>query len=194
MNPIQGIDFGTYYWFRNLRNTAAFDLSPVMQFLSRLGDHTVVATLTLACLALLLVRRRFRAAGVIIGIVTCAVLMGEGLKMIVRRPRPADAEIWLGKAGLLDSFPSTSALLSSLVLFLFALILTGTLTRRRTRLLAQGGCLLLALLIGTSQMFLGLHFLTDVIAGWTAGVLLAVVADYVTPFSRESPASADGRH
>ncbi len=161
MNPVQGLDSGTDYWFHNQRREAGEDLRRVMEIADALGSFLALAALALAITGLLLY----------LGFV--AVVLGEGLKLLVGRQRPSDAEALLGPQ-MSPSFPNVSALLTSMLLLILVMI-WSTIIQGRLRFLIYSACLVLVLLIGASQLYLGLHFLTDLLAGWTAGVLLALV-------------------
>jgi undecaprenyl-diphosphatase len=182
MNPLQGVDYGAYYFFRNQRAADPMHLEPVMRFVNQLGGYVVLGVVALACLVLLLARRRLRTAGIFLSTLGAGVLLGEGLKLLVFRPRPPDAEIWLGPQAASPGFPSTSALASCFLLFWVARILTApgfagpSAVRQR---LIQVFCGFLVLLIGFSQFYLGMHFLTDVLCGWTSGLLVALAGDYL---------------
>jgi undecaprenyl-diphosphatase len=175
---MQGVDWGAYYWFSFQRNGAGKALRPVMEIANLLGSYLALAILAVAIMSLLLTLGRQRPAGAFGVLVCVAVLIGEGLKSLVGRPRPPDAEIILGRQNS-PSFPNVSALLASMLLLILAMIL-GTVIHGRIRFVVYAVCLLLVLLIGASQLYLGLYFLTDLLAGWTAGVLLALVWNWWT--------------
>jgi undecaprenyl-diphosphatase len=176
MNPIDGLDSGTDYFFHFQRGLGPWKevLTPVMKAANLLGGMPAQALLALAIFGLLLYLGRPRQAGILGVIVFLAVGLGEGLKWLVGANRPPDAEKFLGSE-MSPSFPNVSALLTSLLLLILAIIVSTIVQRPFLRYLIDGVCLLLVLLIGASQLYLGLHFLTDLLAGWTAGVLLALV-------------------
>lgn len=177
MNSIQGLDSGTDAFFHFQRTIGpAKALEPLMEAANFLGGYMPLALLALVLMGLLLYLGRYRQAGAFGVVVSVAVLLGEGLKWLVGRSRPTDAELILGPQASY-SFPNVSALLTSMLLLILAMILS-TIVLGRIRYLIYAACLLLVLLIGASQLYLGLHFLTDLLAGWTAGVLLALVWNF----------------
>jgi undecaprenyl-diphosphatase len=175
MDPIHGLDWGTYYFFRNQRMAGALNLQPVMLVGAELGSYLALGIIAVVT-ALILSRRGWPRAPLLF-VVTAAAAVGLdlGLKRLVHRPRPPDAELWLGQAHLSFSFPSTSALLSSFLALLLARAWVRSIPNRRPRIFGYGICLAVVLFIGTSQLYLGLHFVTDLLAGWTAGTLLALL-------------------
>src|ERR1700730_401434 len=97
MNAIQGVDWGAYYWFSFQRNGAGKALRPVMEGANLLGSYLALAILAVAMMSRLLYLGRQRQAGAFGVLVCVAVFLGEGLKSLVSRPRPPDAEIILGQ-------------------------------------------------------------------------------------------------
>jgi undecaprenyl-diphosphatase len=60
-----------------------------------------------------------------------------------------------------------------------AVLIARTLERRRLRVFVIGTGAFIALLIGFSRMYLGVHYPTDVLAGWTAGLIWALVCGLI---------------
>jgi undecaprenyl-diphosphatase len=108
--------------------------------------------------------RRVAGLWVLAGLSTYFLL--EGLKTIVARPRPA---LWprLVSVGS-SSFPSGHALATATFFPLLALDLTrGQSDARRAGAVLAGG--LLSLFVGFGRLYLGVHWPTDVLAGWALG-------------------------
>ena len=182
---VEGLDSGTDAFFHFQRTLGPGQaLLPLMEMANSLGSYLALAVLALAILGLLLYLGRIRQAVAFVAIVSAAVFLGEGLKWLVRRGRPTDAELILGPHPS-PSFPNVSALLTSMLLLILAMIVSTMLQNRFLRYVVDGVCLILVLLIGASQLYLGLHFLTDLLAGWTAGVLLALVWNFWNSPERE---------
>jgi membrane-associated phospholipid phosphatase len=110
------------------------------------------------------------AAWAVVTVVVGGVL-GVVLKLLVARTRPAFPEPVAHASGY--SFPSGHALNSMLCVLVLVLIFLPVL-RRPGRLLAYGVGALAVLLTGFDRVALGVHFVSDVLAGWL--VALAVVA------------------
>ncbi|MEO7277469.1 MAG: phosphatase PAP2 family protein [Sphingomicrobium sp.] len=95
----------------------------------------------------------------------------EAQKLLVDRPRPAvEAHLVVVKTA---SFPSGHAANSMIFYVTLALLLA---TRTRWKSHAIAGAILLSLMIGTSRVMLGVHWPSDVIGGWTFGLLWVVAA------------------
>lgn len=93
-----------------------------------------------------------------------ALLLNLGLKGLWQRARP---QLWEGIPFLPDhSFPSGHATLS-MAFFLAVMLISQTSPHRRWIVLLGG---LLALLIGLSRLYLGVHYLSDVVGGWLSAL------------------------
>lgn len=148
-------------------------LDRVMAVITTLGSTPVVAPLVVVTFALLWWRRYRREALFLAVAMSGSLLIDESLKLLVHRSRP-QLEWAQVQSGY--SFPSGHAM-NSLV-FYAALALTFWAVRgRRGGRVALGAAAVLALLIGTSRIYLGYHYLTDVVGGFLAGSawLLALV-------------------
>jgi undecaprenyl-diphosphatase len=101
------------------------------------------------------------------------LLLSQGLKMAFARPRPTVvphlAEVYT------SSFPSGHSMLSAVVYLTLGSLLTTAVPRRRLKAYVLGLALLMTALIGVSRIYLGVHYPTDVLAGWTAGLVWALL-------------------
>lgn len=130
-----------------------------------LGNTPICAVLVLAAAAWHLRRgeRREAVVWIALGLTTLALM--EGLKPVVARSRP---ELWprlVAQGGF--SFPSGHALASAT----FYPLLAWEVTQRRPAEAARWYALAvaLALFIGFGRLYLGVHWPTDVLGGWTLG-------------------------
>ncbi len=103
--------------------------------------------------------------------VSAAVLL-EVAKEIVRRVRPHP---WFGiHTPTSWSFPSGHSLDSTTCYLVFAVVLMALVRRRLPRGFILAVAIVLPLMIGFTRIYLGVHWPTDVLAGWVAGFCLAV--------------------
>ena len=140
----------------------------VARVFSAVGSQKVLVPVV-AIVALVLIRQRgWRSLGLLGVAWGGAILLYSLAKHAVGRPRPP-ADLWLvhvaGKA-----FPSGHAV-QSLSTFVALAVIAATLVRPSHRLLWTAAAILLATGVGLSRIYLGVHWATDVIAGWGAAAL-----------------------
>jgi undecaprenyl-diphosphatase len=182
------IDLAALFWFQSQHRPW---LDSFMKAITVLGDQFVMAGVVLAAFAVLLLfavaamRRHpgppqpLAAWQVRTGLclLLCACLaagLSEGVKHVVKRVRP-DVGFAVVQRPNSGSFPSGHATLSMAIYGALALAAARHLTRRSHRILVLTAAGILILLIGTSRMYLGVHYVTDVVGGWLAGGACALL-------------------
>ena len=170
-NGSTGFDRSVTVWMVAHRTSA---LTTLARVLSTIGSQAVLIPVVGVLFAALLIRRRVVLAGMLLAAWGGAILLYSLTKHFVHRPRPP-ADIWLTNVGNSTSFPSGHATQSLATFLALALVSAAWLSRARWpgKLLA----LVLAAGIGWSRVYLGVHWTTDVGAGWviaTAWVAAAV--------------------
>src|SRR5690606_34253779 len=115
----------------------------------------------------LLVDRKPGAAVLILASVGGGTILSSLLKNAFARPRPELV------AHLVDvqtsSFPSGHAMLSAVTFLTIGALLAKVQPLVRTRIYLISVAILLTFLVGASRVYLGVHYPTDVLAGWSAG-------------------------
>jgi undecaprenyl-diphosphatase len=147
-------------------------LEHVMRDITSLGSFTVVAFVALVAIGYLLIDGKRAAAAFVLVAITGGVALSEGLKHLFARPRPELV------AHLVEvqtaSFPSGHAMLSAVTFLTLGALLARIQTRKRLKAYVISVAILLTLLIGASRVYLGVHWPTDVLAGWCAGAAWAM--------------------
>lgn len=139
-----------------------------------LGGFTVLTLITLAAIAVLLIYRRKLQALVFGSVVVIAQVAAEAVKLVVARPRPdLVAHLDLTYS---SSFPSGHSVMAPVVYFTLAVIVAAGEVRSAARVLLVVGSVLLVIAVGTSRVYLGVHWPSDVLAGWTLGSAIAFAA------------------
>ena len=150
----------------------------VLEFISNIGKPITLSVIVIAAVAYLLWRRRIRLALYLVVTAVVGGLIDTAVKILVNRPRPiVDHPI---ASALGKSFPSGHAMSATVTYGALALVFLPVLPRR-WRPVALGGVVLVVLAIGTSRLFLGVHFVSDVIGGFVLG--LAWLAASTAAFS-----------
>lgn len=153
-------------------------LTVLARLVTALGSFPAVGTLAAVAVVGLWIRtRQLWTPAILASSVAATAGLVTLLKIAVGRPRP-DVGTLLGSPAADYSFPSGHTTNATLLYVLAALLLTAGL-RPVWRRLAIGAAVLLALLIGLSRIYLGYHWVTDVLAGWLLAVGI-IAASYFT--------------
>lgn len=132
-----------------------------------LGDTTTLTIVVLAVAGALLILRRAGMAGFLVGASVLGTLAVELLKSAFDRPRPNVVAHWATFSN--TSFPSGHAADSAIVYLTLAALIARSVGSRGLRVYVLLVAVLLTLLIGLSRLYLGVHWPTDVLAGWILG-------------------------
>jgi membrane protein DedA with SNARE-associated domain/membrane-associated phospholipid phosphatase len=170
-DPLTAVDLQLASW---LRTHATHMGDQIARGVSAVGSPLAMAVLGAAVAIVLAMRRQW-----IVLVAWAAAFVGAGaldwtLKRVIYRPRPAGAEAFL--FGHSFSFPSGHAMGSlvgyGMLVYLLAAYWTPARRHRSASIVAVA---VLVLLIGLSRLYLGVHFLSDVIGGYAAGLVWLVV-------------------
>jgi undecaprenyl-diphosphatase len=185
MDFLEGLDLHVLRWFQAAHRPW---LDPVVANLTDLGHRYVITAVALAGAAVFLARRQARPALLLVAAALACWVLVEGVKRTVQEPRPPRAEVRRVTPSELSevlrqpswaeasySFPSGHALGSASVYLTLALLVAHRLRRRRWRVLVVAGSVVLVLVIGVTRLYLGAHYLSDVVAGWAAGAGCALL-------------------
>ena len=137
--------------------------------LAFMGSPPVIAGMALAGALLGLAWRKVRGAAwtLPIAVIGAGVII-QGVKLFIKRPRPSFFKPLLHETGF--SFPSGHSLIAMVVYGLLGYFLIHLIRSEWGRLAVRIATVLLVVAIGVSRVYVGVHYPTDVLAGWTAGV------------------------
>jgi undecaprenyl-diphosphatase len=156
------------------------DLSvTVFRAVSHIGDPAVLLLIALVA-GLLLARRLSPVAAAAPAAALLAASVTETVaKQVIGRSRPPVTAHLLTETD--PSFPSGHTTGTAAILLAIALVASPLLATRAARIAAVASAGLIALLVGLARMFLGVHWLTDVVAGWFLGTAWAIGVVLVLP-------------
>ena len=148
-----------------------------------LGSSVVLAFATLAVAGFFLLQRKWHLAIYVAAAVTSGLVASSLLKAGFDRPRPD--LVAHGQYVYTSSFPSGHSMLSAVAYLTLGALLAGAQTERSMRLYVLGLAVILALAVGVSRIYLGVHWPTDVLGGWAAGTGWALLCWAVSRHLRE---------
>lgn len=148
-----------------------------------LGSNGVAGALVLAAAAVLALAGQRRSSLFLAAIFVGALLLQGGVKALVARPRPA--LVPQAARVFTTSFPSSHATVAAALAVAIAVLLARAPGGRRMHgaaaVLAAG----FAAAVGLSRLYLGVHWPTDVLAGWSLGAAWAALCWAVLNRSRQ---------
>ena len=164
-DAVVGWDTRFNHWL-NHESSAPF--VRVFELVTRAGGTVVLTLVATSACVVLARRRRFADAALVLVAYAGAELATLVLKRSFERARPPFHDPSLSFAGF--SFPSGHASVSAAVYGAIAVVLVRGLESRRAQAAVLAGAATLVLLIGFSRIYLGAHYLSDVLAGLSLGI------------------------
>ena len=167
----------------------------VMWVATLMGDFRVMTVETIVAAVLLAISGHPRRAGSVVLLVLTGAWISESLKVLVARARPDVAISMLAESPSYSnslSFPSGHALSGILFFGSLALMLGASRVGRPLRLWGGLGIAAIGVTIGLSRVYLGVHFMSDVLASWLLGLtMLSTWAVAVLVWGRTQPPLAE---
>lgn len=145
----------------------------IVRDITALGGYAVLTLMTLGVVGFLALSGHGRDARFVLTAVAGGWILGYALKSLFARPRP-DLVPHLSYV-VSTSFPSGHSLMSAVVYLTLGSLLTNLVASFRLKCYFLGVAALLALLVGLSRIALGVHYPSDVVAGWCLGLAWAEV-------------------
>lgn len=162
--------------------------------ITALGSFSVLGIIVLLVFTYLLLVGKQRTGWFMVFAVVGGTVISTVLKMLFDRPRPdltGVAEVFTA------SFPSGHATVSAVVFLTIGAMLAEASPERQLKRFFVGVAIGLTVLVGVSRIYLGVHYPTDVLAGWSLGAAWALLCTTVAHFVRERaagrPLSPEGR-
>jgi undecaprenyl-diphosphatase len=140
--------------------------------LTALGGVLLTTLVTLLAASFFLLDHRPRAAGFFVAAIVGGVAVTFALKAGFDRPRPDLVARQM--EALSASFPSGHSATAAVVYLTLGAFVARALPKLRLRVLVMAAAIVITLAIGVSRVYLGVHWPTDVLAGWTVGAVWAL--------------------
>ncbi len=148
-------------------------LEEVMRDFTALGGIAVLSLMVLGTVVYLAMQKRY----LLTAYVMCSAVLGTVLSNLLKasfdRPRPNliphDIIVYT------SSFPSGHAMMSAVIYLTLGTLLAEAQDKYHVRLFWLFSALLITLLVGFSRVYLGVHWPSDVLAGWMIGLVWALI-------------------
>ena len=147
-------------------------LPDMVRDLTSLGSTAVLTLITVGAIGYLLIDRKSGAALFVLVAIGGGTMVSSILKIGVQRTRPDLVPALVHETS--PSFPSGHAMLSTVTYLTIGVILARVQPSRRMKIYILTVAAVVALIVGVSRVYLGVHWPTDVLAGWCAGTAWAL--------------------
>lgn len=148
-------------------------LEEAVRDITGLGSMIVLVLVTAVAIFYFLLVGRRREALLVLVTVGSGQILSSLLKLGIDRPRP-DLVPHLAEVQTL-SFPSGHAMMAAVTYLTLGSMLAGIVPGRATKIYVLGVAVLITLMVGVSRVYLGVHWPSDVLAGWCAGFAWAML-------------------
>lgn len=138
-----------------------------------LGSAVILGLLTLVSLGFLLIRGNYRMAVILLVAMIGGTALSLLLKDIFIRPRPDLVPVDVRLSSY--SFPSGHAMMSTVAYLTLGTLLAEAVRSAALRIYLLAVAVILAVAVGFSRVYLGVHWPTDVLAGWAIGAVWALL-------------------
>lgn len=176
MNKIFSIDDEVLSAMVNLRNNS---LTAFVKVITQIGS--VLTLFLISVFVIIFVKDNYLRISIGINYIF-ALGLSVAIKWIISRPRPLESLRLIKETGY--SFPSAHSLVTTAVFLILAFVVIKMLKNKPLKIILTTILVCVPAIIGWTRLYLGVHYFTDVCAGWLLGVFTAsisVIIYYVMP-------------
>lgn len=165
-NNISSFDSFVYKYFFNIRNKF-FDIFFI--FFTRLGDIIPVTIITICLLMVLNKEERYILGSSMI----ITLLLNQGLKYIIQRPRPPIEERLISQGGY--SYPSGHSMMAMCLYGVVIYLINTKLKNKKLKIILTIILSVIILLIGFSRIYVRVHYPSDVLGAYLLTILILII-------------------
>lgn len=146
-------------------------IAEVARDVTALGSVTVIVLITGAVAGFLLLDGKYAATAFVMAATGTGFALSSALKWLYVRPRPTIVPHLM--PAHYSSFPSGHSMMSAVVYLTLGALVARLVQRRWLRLYVLAVAIVLTGIVGVSRVYMGVHYPSDVVAGWCAGLVWA---------------------
>jgi undecaprenyl-diphosphatase len=146
-------------------------VTSVLLDLTALGGPVILGLVVFAVVGFLALQTRYWTAFFIFMTAVSGEVVSYAMKTVFARPRPTVVPHL--REAFSSSFPSGHAMQSAIIYLTMGAMLMRIAEGRLTKIYCCGMAMFLTFLVGVSRVWLGVHYPTDVLAGWIVGLFWA---------------------
>lgn len=162
------------------------------QDITTLGGRTMLLAVILSVVGYLALERKYGAMWLVVVAAGGGGLVSTVMKEVFDRHRPDIVPHLVAVTS--PSFPSGHSMLSAILYLTLGALLARFAARRRTKAYLLTVALFATFVIGSSRVYLGVHYPSDVLAGWCAGLIWALLCWLVARYlQRRGTVERSGR-
>ncbi len=143
-----------------------------------LAGVALLTLITLVVTGYLIIKKRFALACCSVFAVVGAAILSTGLKHLIDRERPAVVNH--GMEVYNQSFPSGHATQAAATYLFLAFLVASQISNKIAKRFILAAAISIIVMVGVSRVYLGVHWPSDVLAGWMVGSAWAVLVWYIT--------------
>ncbi|MGE5403031.1 MAG: phosphatase PAP2 family protein [Ignavibacteriales bacterium] len=160
------------------RPRGPYALIGIMRDITSLGGATVIVLFSVITIIYLLLQKKRRSAMLVLLATLGGGLLENLLKLLIARQRPALAFQLMPEYS--HSFPSGHSMMSAVIYLSIAVLIARIQKNRNVRIYVVITGIFMTFIIGISRVYLGVHYPTDVLAGWALGLAWASFVWFVS--------------
>jgi len=147
-------------------------LADAVRDVTSLGSTIMLTLIVIASAGYLLLDGKRASAALLLASVIGGSVLSQVMKALFGRARPDVVPHLMGESSL--SFPSGHAMMSAVLYLTLGALLARAQDGRRQQIYLFGVAVFVAVAVGLSRIYLGVHWPTDVLAGWSVGAAWAM--------------------
>lgn len=167
--------------FRNSENPSlplgSERIPHIIRDITALGSSTILTIISLFVVIFLLIKKEIRSIIYVLSAAIGGGILVQLLKIFFSRERP-DLSIHLASEVTM-SFPSGHSAMSAVVYLSLAVLVSRIEKSKRSSIFIISAALIISFLVGLSRVYLGVHYPTDVLAGWMIGLFWALLCWFI---------------